>query len=95
MVQLQRLLQDEPGLRHGSLGGVHQKDYAVHHFENALHLAAEIGVTGGVNDVDFDVLIVYRRVFGKNGDAALALQVSRVHHAGHCFLIIPENAALF
>ena len=31
---------------------VHQQQNAVHHLEHALHLAAEIGVAGGIDDVD-------------------------------------------
>ena len=42
--ELERTLKDEARLRHRSLGGVHQEYDAVDHLEDALHLAAEIGV---------------------------------------------------
>ena len=47
-----RLLQHEARLRHGAFGGVHQQDNAVDHLEHALHLAAEVGVARGIDDVD-------------------------------------------
>ena len=50
--QPQRLGQHELGLRHRPFGGVDQQEHAVHHAEDALDLAAEVGVAGGVDDVD-------------------------------------------
>ena len=52
----ERLGDDELGLRQGALGRIHQHQRAVHHVENALDLAAEIGVTGGIDDVDAHVV---------------------------------------
>jgi hypothetical protein len=49
---LQRLADDEFRLRHRAFGGVDEHDGAVDHGEDALHLAAEIGVAGRVDDVD-------------------------------------------
>jgi hypothetical protein len=51
----QRFAEHELGLRHRAFGGVDQKDYAVHHVQDTLHLAAEIGVAWGVDDVDAGV----------------------------------------
>ena len=48
----QRLGGDELGLRHRALGGVDEQQDAVDHAEDALDLAAEVGVAGGVDDVD-------------------------------------------
>ena len=45
VAQLQGLGQHEAGLRHGALRGVHQQDDAVDHLQDALHLAAEVGVS--------------------------------------------------
>ena len=46
----------------------------------ALHLAAEIGVAGRVDDVDREVTLKsHRSVLGQNGDAFFPLQVRRVH----------------
>ena len=51
-------------------------------------------MTGGVDDVDFGVLIMNGRIFGKDGDAALALEVVGVHHAFRHLLVGAERAAL-
>ena len=51
---LQRLAQHEPGLRQRALGGVDQQQDAVDHLQAALDLATEVGVAGGVDDVDRD-----------------------------------------
>ena len=93
-VLLQRLLQHEAGLRHAALGGVHQQQHAVDHFEHALHLAAKVGVARGVDDVDLDALIHAGAVLGKNGDAALALDIAGVHHALGDLLVRAERAGL-
>ena len=53
-VLLQRLAQDEAGLGQRTLGGVDQQQHGVDHLQAALHLAAEVGVAGGVDDVDRD-----------------------------------------
>ncbi len=68
-------------LRHRALVGVHQQQDRVHHAQHPLDLAAEIGVAGGVDDVDEVVLPLHRAVLGADGDAALALEVVAVHHA--------------
>ncbi len=49
---LERLRHHELGLRQRALGSVDQNDGAIHHVEDALHLAAEIGVAGRVDDID-------------------------------------------
>ena len=94
MAQLQGLGQHKPGLGHGAFRGVHQQDNTVHHFQDALHLAAEVGVARGVHDVDLGVLIVNGGVFGQDGDAPLPLQIVGVHHPVHGGLILPVDAAL-
>src|SRR5690606_31216012 len=84
VTKLQRFTKHEFGLWERAFGRVDQQDHAVHHFEDALHLAAEIGVTGGVDDIYFDVAPKHGRVLGHNGDALLAFEVVRVHHTvGH------------
>ena len=80
----ERLRQHELGLRHRPFGGVDEQDGAVHHVEDALHLAAEIGVAGRVDDVDARVLPEERGDLGEDGDAALPLQRVGIHGAlGH------------
>ena len=88
VAELERLLQHKPRLGHGALS------CAVDHLQNALDLAGEIGVARGVDDVDLIIFIVDGRVLGQDRDAALALEIARVHHAVYDGLILPVNAAL-
>ena len=48
----ERFFEDELRLRLRAVVGVHHEQHAVDHLHDALHLAAEIGVAGGVHDVD-------------------------------------------
>jgi hypothetical protein len=80
------LAEHEAGLGQRALGGVDQQDDAVNHGQTALYLATEVGVAGGVDDVDGDGLAVGRRavvgnrgVLREDGDALFALQVTGVH----------------
>ena len=93
-VLCQRLFQHEAGLGHGAFGSVHQQQYAVHHLQHALHLAAEIGMAGGIYYVDLHAVIGGGGVLRQNGDAALPFQVAGVHHTVLHHLVIPEGAAL-
>ena len=61
--QRQRLAGDEGGLRHRSVHRIHQQQHRVGHRQCALHLAAEIGVAGRVDDIDAPVLPRYGGVF--------------------------------
>ena len=56
-LQLQCLSEDKLGLRHGAFKSVHHQDDAVYHLQDTLHLAAEVRVAGGVDNVDFCVFI--------------------------------------
>ena len=94
MVELQRALEYKPRLRHGPLKSVHEQQHAVDHFQNALHLAAEIGMPRRIDDVDLDVLVLYRRVFCKYGDSPFAFKVVGVHDPVRHDLVIAENTAL-
>ena len=84
----------EFGLRQRAFGGVDQHQRAVDHVEDALDLAAEIGVAGGVDDVDAGVLPLHRGRLGQDGDAALALQIVGVHRALGDLLVVAEGAGL-
>ena len=77
----QRLRHHELGLRQRAFGGIDQHQRAVHHVEDALDLAAEIGVARRVDDVDAGVLPDDRGRLGEDGDAALALEVVGIHRA--------------
>ncbi len=100
MAHLQCLLEHEAGLRHGAFGRVYQQQHAVDHIEHALDFAAEVGVAGGVDDVDLDLLLglgiedADGRVLCQDGDTALALQVVGVHDAFGDLLIDAKDARL-
>ena len=91
---LQRLADDELGLRHRPFGGVDEHDRAVDHRQDALDLAAEIGVAGRVDDIDAHVLPHHRGRLGENGDAALALEIVGIHHALGDALVFAKRAGL-
>ena len=95
---LQRLGQHELGLGHDAFFGVDQEDAAVHHAQDALDLAAEVGVAGGVDDVDAGLARLavpeHRGALGQDGDAALALLVVGVHGALGRRLVGAEDAGL-
>jgi len=76
---LNAFLRHEPGLRHGSVDGVDQQQHAIDHGEHALHFTAEIRVSGRNRRYDAVVAPGDRRILRQDGDAALALQIIRVH----------------
>ena len=90
----QRLGGDELGLRHRAFGGVDEEEDAVDHAEDALDLAAEVGVAGGVDDVDAVALPLDRGRLGEDGDAALALEVVGIEGPLDRGLVLAEGAGL-
>ena len=91
---LQRLRHHEFGLRQRALGGVHQHDGAVNHIEDALDLAAKIGMAGRVDDIDAGVFPDHRGRLGQNGDTAFALEIVGIHGALDHALVLAERARL-
>ena len=94
VAELERLAEHEARLRHGALGGVHEQDDAVDHLQDTLDLAAEIGVTRRVDNVDLRVAVAHGGVLGQDRDAALALQIVGVHDALDDFLMLAICTAL-
>jgi len=95
----QGLAQDEAGLRQRPLGGVDEEHDTVDHGQSALDLATEVGVAGGVDDVDDDLgavglTTVHRGVLREDGDALLALEVTGVHHPVDDLFSLGEDAGL-
>ena len=88
------LLGHEAGLRHGAVHRVHQQQHRVDHGHDPLHLAAEVGVAGGVDDVDLVVAVLEGGVLGEDGDAPFLLQVVGVHHPFHVAGAISQGAGL-
>ena len=79
--------QHVAGLGQRAFGRIHQQHDAVDHLESAFDFAAEIGVAGGVDNVDLATFKGDGGVLGKDGDAAFPFQIVRVHHPV-CHLLI-------
>src|SRR5439155_22057413 len=94
-MRLERLHQHIARLRQRAFAGIHQQHDAVDNLERALHFAAEIAVTRRIHDLDLDAAVAHARDLGEDGDAALALQFVRIHHAVHYGFVLAENATLF
>src|SRR6478609_6707768 len=101
----ERLAQHEAGLGQRALGRVDEEHDAVDHRQAALDLATEVGVAGGVDDVDGDAVgqaavlgglagVVHRGVLREDRDALLALEVTGVHRALVDVLVLAERAGL-
>ena len=92
---LQRFAKHELCLRHRPFSGVGQQDHAVGHAKNAFHLAAKIGMAGRVDNVDARILPDNRGRFGKDGDSALFLEITRIHQPFGDLLVVTKQACLF
>ena len=89
-----RLLEDVARLGQRSLRGVHEQQDGVDHQQGPLDLATEVGVTGGVDDVEPDALVVDRRLLGEDRDPLLALEVAGIHDPIDDGLVRAERAGL-
>ncbi len=94
LLPLDRLLQHESRLGQRALRGVHQKQNALDHRQDAFDLRAEVAVPRRVDDVDDGVAISNRRVLGEDGDPALFLEVPGVHDELRDLLADAEGPAL-
>jgi hypothetical protein len=90
----ERLLRHEARLRHGSVDRVDEEQHGVDHRQHALDLAAEVGVARRVDDVDAVVLPLDGSILRQDRDAALALEIVRVHDAVGLRLAQVERAGL-
>ena len=90
----QRLADDEFGLRHRPFGGIDQDDRAIDHGQDALHLAAEIGVARRIDDINPRILPCNRRRLGDDRDPALLFEIVRIHDPLGDPLILAEGAGL-
>ena len=61
--ELERFLENETRLRHGTLLRIHDEQDRINTPQHTLDFAAEIGVTWGVDDVYFCVFVVDCRIF--------------------------------
>ena len=93
-IEFQGFFKHKFCLRHGTFEGIHKKDDTVHHLEHSLDFAAEVRMARGIDYVDLDTFIMYRCIFGKNGDSSFPLDIVGVHDSFLNFLILAKNAAL-
>ena len=73
---------------------VDHEQHAIDHFHDPLNFAAEIGVTGCVDDVDPITVPLKSGVLRADRDSLLTLKVHRIHHAFLDLLIGTESARL-
>ena len=98
--QRQRLAGHELRLRHRAFGRIDQQDDAVDHRQDAFDLTAEIGVAGGIDDVDADAFglarrgPVDRRRLRQDRDPAFLFEIVRIHRALFDALVVAERAGL-
>ena len=91
---LESLAQDVLRLRHRAFEGIDEQENAVDHVEDTLDFAAEVRMARGVDDVDLDAVVHDGRVLREDRDAALALDIARIHDALSHLLIRAEYMAL-
>src|SRR5215469_13064600 len=92
--KLKGLLEDEASLRHRSLDRVHQQEASIGHIQNTLHLAAKIGMSRRVDDIDLYAPIDNSGILGQYGDASLTLEIIRVHDQLTDLLVLAKDLAL-
>ncbi len=90
---LDRLLQYEAGLRHRALESVHEQQASVSHVQHTLHLAAEVSVSRGVDDVDFYALVVDGDILGEDCYPSLAFEVIVVEYQLPGVLVFTEKVS--
>jgi len=93
--ELQSLLRHKAGLGHRAFECVNHQDNAIDSAQNAFHLATEVSMPRGIDDVHAVSLVHHARVLGEDGNAAFAFEVVGVHHSVHDFFTFMEGSALF
>ena len=93
-VQAKSLFKHKSCLRHAALKCINKQQNTVNHGKNSLNFSSEIGVAGGVNNVDFCVVVMNCRVFRKNCYASFSFKVIAVHNTLVNNLVCAESAAL-
>ena len=78
---LQGLAQNEARLGHHPFDGIDQEQDRIHHAQDTLHLASEICMPRGIDELDSDAFVLDGGALGLDRDSPLALQIARIHHA--------------
>jgi len=92
--QFQCFLEHKSGLRHRAFASIDQQQYPVYAAQHSLHLSAEVGVTGGVYDVDLDAVVVNCSHLRQDRDPAFPLPIVGVHYTFGHDLIVTKSPAL-
>ena len=95
MIKFKSSLENKSGLRHGAFRSINKKNNTIDHFKNTFNFAAEVCMSGSIDDIDFYSVVMNGSVFCKNGNASFALKVAGVHNAVFNNLVIAESSALF
>ena len=61
-LEIKSFFKNKSCLRHAALEGVNKEQNSVNHGEDSLNLAAEIGMTRGVDNIYFSVLVMNCRI---------------------------------
>ena len=69
------LLDNKTGLWQRAFARIHEQEHSIDQIEAPFHFAAEIDVTGRVNDVNLDIAIPDGRVFCHDGNTALPFEI--------------------
>src|SRR5690606_3494462 len=91
---VQGLTKQGTGLRHGAFNRVHQQQHAVNHGQHAFDLTTEVGVTGGVDNVDVGAFVFNGTVLRQNGNTAFFLDIARVHDTFGDMFVVTERTCL-
>ncbi len=86
--------EDVAGLGQRPFCGVHEQQDRIDHEQAALDLTPEVGMAGGVHDVEAHALVGDAGLLGEDRDAALALEIHGVHDTVHDHLVDAEGAGL-
>jgi hypothetical protein len=90
----QGLLQHVSGLRHRPVNGIYDQQTPVGHIHDAFNLAAEVSVTGCIDDVDLHAFVSDGSVLGKNRNAPFPLQRVGIHDKLSNLLVDAKDPAL-
>ena len=90
---LEGFAEDEAGLGLGAFVGVDDEEDAIDHFHDAFDFGSEVGVAGGIDDIDDTVAPADGGIFGADGDAFFLFEVHAVHGAFFDDLVVAEGTA--
>jgi len=89
--QVQCFLQYKTCLRHWSFKGIHQQTNTICHFQYPLYLTAKVGVTRGIDHINFNAFISNGCILTEDGNAAFSFQVIAVHDQFAGILVVTKG----